>query len=179
MPRPVTVYIVGGPGGGKSTIAGQIAVHTGVQPFDLDNQFWKPGGPKSAAEREVEMATIMSAGPWVAEGIYSDWADTLMREADVILWVEVPLPVAIWRVVTRHVKASLTGTNRYPGLIRLGRFVRTTMRYHLSNKVAGVPSETADWTRRSTGQSLARYQAKVIGRDVRSWVARLDREELP
>jgi adenylate kinase family enzyme len=169
--------------GGKSTIARQIAARTGATTFDLDNFLWKPGDPESAAAaREAEMARIISEGSWIAEGVYSDWAGTLMREADVIFWIEVPLPVAIWRIVTRHARRSLSGNNQYPGLIRLVRFLRWTVKYHISDRVGAIPSVCADWTRRNTRQYLAEFRAKVIGprpRDVRSWLARLDQRNVP
>lgn len=167
------VYILGGPGGGKSTIAKQLAERTGAPVFNLDDHFWTAGGPKSLNERRVEMADILAHESWIAEGAYANWADDLIQQADVVLWVEVPLPIAVWRICVRHVGASLSGNNPHPGVWRLLTFLRRTVQYHLREQMAG----SATGTRRSTGRYLARFQPKVVGpraRDVRAWMAELE-----
>lgn len=173
MAIPRRVYIIGGPGAGKSTIAKQLAQQTGALVFNLDNHFWKSGGPKSAEERQAEMANIMAHESWIAEGAYTDWADDLIQQADVVLWVEVPLLIAVWRIVTRHTRVSLSGNNSHPGVWRLLKFIWRTVQYHLSEQMAGA---SATGTRRSTGRYLVRHHDKVVGptpRDVRAWMAEL------
>ena len=173
MTFPKKVYIVGGPGSGKSTFAQQLATRIDAPVFDLDSVLWKAGGPKSEAERQQEMASIDTRGSWIAEGIYSESASYLIERADLVVWIEVPLLVAVWRVITRHVKRSLSGNNQYSGLRRLIRFIwRAVVRYHLGDREAGAPLGTE--RRRFTRRYLERFQAKVVGprsKDVSRWMA--------
>jgi shikimate kinase len=52
MIPPRKVYIVGGAGSCKSTLAQRLATHIDAPVFDLDSVLWKTGGPKSEAERD-------------------------------------------------------------------------------------------------------------------------------
>ncbi|MBI4220298.1 MAG: hypothetical protein HY682_09165 [Chloroflexi bacterium] len=171
------VYILGGPGSGKTTLATRLAARIDAPVFDLDWVLWKNGGPKSEADRQQEMGKIDARGSWIAEGIYSETASYLIERADVVLWIEVPLLVAVWRIVTRHVRRSLAGSNRYPGIRRLIRFIwRTVIRYHLGDRVTGAPLGTE--RRRFTARYLAKFHAKVVGpkqAEVSRWMADMER----
>lgn len=164
------ICIVGGPGAGKSTVARKLADRIGAPIFDLDECFWN-SGPKSPDELHAEMARIAGNRSWVAEGIYTESAGDLIKKADVVLWIEVPLPIAIWRIVLRHVKRSLARNNQHPGTGRLLRFIRTTVKYHLGDRGAGAPLGTE--RRRYTRRFLAQFRGKVVGlgsRDVARWI---------
>ena len=70
--------------------------------------------------------------------VFLGWTDELLRAADVILWLDVPWRVATWRIIARHVRASLAGTNRHPGILRLQRFLRIAKRYYRSSEARPV-----------------------------------------
>jgi hypothetical protein len=67
----------------------------------------------------------------VSDGIYLGWATPLLEHADVVLWIDTPAPIALFRIVTRHVKAEISGANRFPGWIRMLRLLRWSTRYYL------------------------------------------------
>lgn len=169
MPKPLKVCIVGGPGSGKTTFARQLSEPTGAPAFDLDQFYWHKDGPKSESERAQEIARIESNESWIAEGIHTDWSEPLMRHATTVLWLEAPMTVAVWRIVKRHVQASVSGNNRYPGLLRLLKFVRVAVRYHRSSRPDPSPS------RRRTAGFLTAFSDKLVGPDssaIRAWTVR-------
>ncbi len=76
-------------------------------------------------ESRVTMANeVGAADSWVVEGIYLGWTAPLMNRADVIVWMDVPVRVALWRIFCRHLKAELRRDNKFPGWRRLFRFMR-------------------------------------------------------
>jgi len=101
--------------------------------FDLDEIAYVGGaGPKrSLAERLSDISAIQSQPAWITDGIYLFWVDGLLQSADAIVWLDVPWRVAAWRIVVRHVRASLAGTNRHPGFGKLLRFLNGARRYYV------------------------------------------------
>jgi adenylate kinase family enzyme len=106
------IHIIGGSGSGKTTLGGQLAERFGIPHYDLDQIGWKHGMEPLA--RYVEEAlTILKQPGWVTEGNYLFWTDPLLHQADCIVLLDIPLTVAVWRVLYRHVDKSLRGTNPY------------------------------------------------------------------
>jgi hypothetical protein len=161
------VHIVGGPGSGKSTLAYMLAARLDEPVYDLDKVAYEGGvGPKRSLEaRLAEVARISAEPSWVTEGIYLWWINDLLREADVIIWFDVPWRVAAWRIVRRHIKKSLAGDNPYRGVRRLLAFVLASRRYYtapMSAKPVAADDDGAI-TRAATVLELQRYKGKVIG----------------
>lgn len=61
------------------------------------------------------------------------WTDQLFRAADLVVWLDVPWRVALWRMVLRHIRAELRRNNRHPGVQRLLRFLWYTRHYYTSS----------------------------------------------
>jgi shikimate kinase len=163
LPR---VHIVGGPGSGKTTVARELATRSGAPIFDLDQVAYLNGaGPKrSLAERLADIAAIRIRPEWITEGIYLWWVDDLLREADAIVWLDVPWRIAAWRIISRHARASLAGTNRHPGLQRLVRFLRSSHRYYVDAALRppNSPDEDGVVTRAQTAKELAAFGDKLV-----------------
>jgi adenylate kinase family enzyme len=173
----VKVHVVGGPGSGKTTLARKVAARLRVNPVDLDriafDRSEQPfallgavvGGQRTTqARRALAVETILQAPAWLTEGIYVGWTASLMAEADIVVWLDPPTRVALWRIVTRHAKASWHGTNEFKGLRLLARFLRSSYHYYVGP--SDVPEEvmTLDEeaiTRTATGALLRRYAARV------------------
>jgi adenylate kinase family enzyme len=124
--RPVRrVHITGGQGSGKTTLARRIGACLGVPVHDLDLVGWdaQTGAERPLDVRLAEVHQLAAQPGWVTEGTMLGWADPLFRAADLIVWLDVPWRVAVWRMVQRHVRASLAGNNRHPGVRKLARFI--------------------------------------------------------
>jgi|GEM_PF-6182393 len=100
------VIIVGAPGSGKSTLARGIAGKTGLPITHLDSLYFDPqqryNQHRTAwAQRLSELA---AADSWIIEGCHAvDLAPHAAR-ADVIILLDYPRRVIVWRIMSRFVK---------------------------------------------------------------------------
>ena len=94
--------IVGGPGSGKTTLARAVGERTGLPVVHMDAIHYGPGwAERSAAEKGALTREVHARERWVFEGGHSaTYAERLAR-ADTLVWLDVPLPVRLWRVLRR------------------------------------------------------------------------------
>jgi len=156
----VRVHVVGPPGSGKTTLAGEISDIGDVPAHDLDWIVYDATGERPRAELLASIGEIRNHDGWVTEGAYAeDWVAALLEDADAIVWLDVPWRVCAFRMVRRHVRAELARNNRHPGWRKLFRFLRYTRR------------SAADHRAR-TRAMMAPYAAKAVRCRAASDVAR-------
>lgn len=174
------VYIIGGPGSGKTKLARDLSARTGATHFDLDQHAWKlppPGGLQSELDLAAVVAAVKSEEAWVAEGIYHGWTDDLIDSADLVVWLDPPWPVAVWRVFVRHVRAELRRDNPHPGWIELFKFMRLTRRYYVASIAEAVAGHA--WSRATTEpyiEKLGQRMMRVSRAGTEEVLARLEAE---
>ncbi|GHO57298.1 AAA family ATPase [Ktedonobacter robiniae] len=120
------IFILGGPGSGKTTLAQDLSRRLAIPHHDLDKLGWKHGMDMKAWIEDTAIIADQSA--WIAEGIYIISTDHLAYQADYIVLLEVPWYIAAWRVLCRHISKTLRGTNPYPTKL-LFNFMKNTYRY--------------------------------------------------
>ena len=148
--QPQRIFIIGGAGSGKTTLAGRVASALDTAPVELDLD---PGCDRS---------TIAARERWIVEGIFLYDIDSLLERADLIVWLDLPRRLAQRRIVTRHVRLSLLRRNRHPGLRKLIWFVQGMRTYY--DKPAREPTSPTDWdalSRALTVQRLLPVMDKV------------------
>ena len=162
MPR---IHIVGGPGSGKTALARRLAELLGLPAYDLDAIAYTGGAgrERDLETRREDVARIVETPSWVTEGIYLWWCEPLARCADVIVWLDVPWRVAVFRIVRRHVVLSVAGNNPHRGVIKLMRFVWHTRRYYFARELESRIDDADDRavTRIATRDWLQPYATKV------------------
>lgn len=101
------VAVLGRAGAGKTTVARRMGDALGVPVVHLDALFWNadwtPVPAESFAERQ---GAVIAQDAWVLDGNYSTlpgFAERLSR-ANVIVIVDAPLAVCLWRVVRRWLR---------------------------------------------------------------------------
>jgi hypothetical protein len=123
--REHRIYILGGEGSGKTTLATLIKDALGIPLFPLDYVAWRgaDGGtvalfdprfqpPERLVARPLEerlsiIAGIAAREAWVAEGKHLWWTAELLPRAETIIWLDhVPFRTAARRVLERAARSG-------------------------------------------------------------------------
>jgi adenylate kinase family enzyme len=92
--------IVGAPGAGKSTLARRIGMRLGLPVHHVDRIHWLPGWVERPRPGKVEMARAVEAGErWVFEGGLSETWPGRAARADVVIWLDMAVPLRLWRAI--------------------------------------------------------------------------------
>jgi adenylate kinase family enzyme len=103
------IVVVGTTSSGKSTLAKQLAEKIGGDFIELDALHWEPNWKE--AETEVfrqRVETVTSSKVWVVAGNYQVVRDLIWPKAEAVIWLDYPLPVVFWRLLTRTIRRAIT-----------------------------------------------------------------------
>jgi adenylate kinase family enzyme len=111
------IAVMGTTCSGKTTLARTLAEQLDVPYLELDALFWGPGWTKPVKEdfrRRVEPFVREEA--WVVDGNYtSTLGDLVLRHADTVVWLDLPLPRVLWRVWKRTIGRVVRRTELWSG----------------------------------------------------------------
>jgi len=108
------IAIIGCSGGGKSTLARRLTERLGLPIVHLDVLYWGPNWTTGDyAAFRVSLAEAVGGEQWISDGNFPDSADLHLARADLIVWVDQPRLLCLWRVVWRVI---VTGGRRRPDL---------------------------------------------------------------
>jgi adenylate kinase family enzyme len=103
------VVVFGTTGSGKSTLADRLAAQTGLRVVELDALFWgrdwRPV-PLELFRHRVERETRDEG--WIVVGNYGQVRDLVWQPADTLIWLDLPLPLVMWRLLSRTVRRAAT-----------------------------------------------------------------------
>ncbi|OIH97216.1 AAA family ATPase [Curtobacterium sp. MCBA15_001] len=129
-PPPRRVLVAGTTGVGKTTTAGRVGAALGVPHTEIDSLYHGPGWtarPSFAAEVE----TYTSAPAWVTEWQYTQVRELLAERADALVWLDLPIPVAFWRLLRRTVRRRVHRTALWNGNVEPPFWTFFTNRDHI------------------------------------------------
>ena len=98
------VIIIGSAGSGKSTLAQQLGDKLHLPVVHLDKYYWKPNWvptPNEEWDRIVEAFT--SEDHWIIDGNYSRTMDIRMKRADLIIFLDMPRWLCLYRILKRRI----------------------------------------------------------------------------
>ena len=96
------ITIVGNAGSGKTTLAFQLKEKLKLPLYHLDQYYWLPGWQRVGLERFSELQTeLCEKDEWIIEGAYIRVLHERISHADVIIFLDMPRFLCIWRVVKR------------------------------------------------------------------------------
>ena len=105
--RPVNrIMIVGQPGSGKSTLAQALGKATGLPVIHIDRIHWQSGWVERSRAEKTRMCKEAEQGErWIFEGGHSaTWASRVAR-ADMLIWIDRPVGLRVWRVLRRSLSS--------------------------------------------------------------------------
>jgi adenylate kinase family enzyme len=99
------IMIVGQPGSGKSTLAQALGARTNLPVIHIDKIHWQPGWvERSKSEKTRLCLEAEQRSQWIFEGGHSaTWPNRLAR-SDMIIWLDLPVGLRLWRVLRRAIK---------------------------------------------------------------------------
>ena len=109
--------VVGASGNGKSTFSRRLAAKLNVPYVELDALNHLPGWQEASDDdfrRSVDEAT--SGDGWVVDGSYSNkLGSSLFERADVVVWLDQPVPLVMTRLIHRAIRDIRTQRDLFNG----------------------------------------------------------------
>ncbi|WP_328731896.1 hypothetical protein OHT20_17600 [Streptomyces caniferus] len=114
---PKRIALVGPVASGKSTLAAEIAGHTGLPHLDLDDLFWAANWtPVSAGTFQSRVGDALAARTWIADGNYSGpVSEMLLSRAELAIWLDLPLRTCLPRLLKRSFQRAARGDELFAG----------------------------------------------------------------
>jgi adenylate kinase family enzyme len=113
------VWVAGLPGSGKTTLARTLADRLGVPHVELDALHHGPAWDEAPAQllrQRVEASLAAAADGWVVDGNYrGKLGDLVVERADTMVWLDLPLPLILWRIVRRTASRLVHRTELWNG----------------------------------------------------------------
>ena len=95
----------------------ELAARLEVPFHELDALFWKPGWVESTAEElHAAVEAIVATDAWVIDGSYqSKIGQLVLGNADVVVWLDLPMRIWLPRLVRRTIRRARTGEELWDG----------------------------------------------------------------
>ena len=104
------VMVIGSPGAGKTELGMLLATRLGLPFADLDDEHWGAGWtePEDDVWRARVLALVEPA-EWVLAGHYRGTIGLRAPRCDLVVSLELPRLLCIWRLIIRSAKIRLAG----------------------------------------------------------------------
>lgn len=106
------IQVIGCSGTGKTYLAHALAEKYQIPHLDLDDIFWDNregayGKKYDEAVRQALLSEYLTKENWIIEGVYYKWTAQVFEDADVIVFLDIPSRIYLWRIIKRFVKRKL------------------------------------------------------------------------
>lgn len=107
---PERILVYGVTGSGKTVLAERISAATGIPWHAVDELTWEPGWvPVPNSEQRRRIAAICAEERWVLDAAYGRWLDIPLARADLIVALDFPRWLSLWRLTRRSVMRAIDG----------------------------------------------------------------------
>lgn len=106
---PKKIIVTGTSGSGKTTVGKKLSKKLGISCTDLDDLYWLPEWtPREEKEFEEKILEVADGEEWIISGNYSRLSHITWPKADMVIWLDFPLYILLWRTLKRSVVRSFT-----------------------------------------------------------------------
>lgn len=100
------ISIIGSGGAGKSTLAKELAMKTGIPAYHLDALFWQPGWVETEREmwRSIQ-EDLCSKDAWILDGNYGSTLDIRLMHSDTIIFLDINRFICLARAICRSIRS--------------------------------------------------------------------------
>ncbi|MFC4411799.1 DNA topology modulation protein FlaR [Chungangia koreensis] len=106
------IYVLGSVGSGKTTLARQLSAKLGIPHYETDNFVWSrhPEGDirNSIEVRDSLFLQAIHSSSWIIEGVHIDWNEEGFKQADIIVFLDLPLHIRRRQFILRYFR-QITG----------------------------------------------------------------------
>ncbi len=96
------ISVVGSSGSGKTYLARSLADRLRLPVHELDVFRWDPTGRELPYREFVDLVeTLAAQGEWIIDGHYRDVRHLIWQRAEMVVWLNYPLPVVALRLLGR------------------------------------------------------------------------------
>ena len=125
---PRRIAVVGVSGSGKSTLCRFLAKRLRLRHVKIDRIFWQANRP--AREEFCNLVhEALDGTDWVADGNYHAVEQLTWEQADLVIWLDPPRSVLVWRLVRRRIRQGTrpAATGKWHGSWRAFFFSRRSI----------------------------------------------------
>jgi adenylate kinase family enzyme len=98
------IMVIGQPGAGKSTLARKLGELLGLPVVHIDHIHWQSGWVARPGPEKTRLCQEVEAGEaWIFEGGHSRTWDHRLSRAEMLIWIDLPVALRMWRIVKRTV----------------------------------------------------------------------------
>lgn len=103
------IIVLGTSGAGKSTLARKLAKLFDLEDIELDALHWEQNWVEAKTDvfRERISKAIVKKSGFVIHGNYNKVRDLTWKNAEIILWLDYPKSLIMWRVIKRTIMRAL------------------------------------------------------------------------
>ncbi|MBT3141722.1 AAA family ATPase [Phaeobacter gallaeciensis] len=99
------IMVIGGPGSGKSTLARVLGTRLDLPVVHMDPIYWLGDWVERSKDDAMQMARAAADQPaWVFEGNHSSSMEYRAERAEMIIFLDMPRPLRLWRVFWRSIR---------------------------------------------------------------------------
>jgi len=110
------IVVVGSSGSGKTTLARAIALRLNLPHVEIDSLNWEANWTMVTEDvLRSRLADALSGPAWVVDGNYGKMRDLTWGKAETLIWLELPLAVVLWRLLSRTSRRILAREELWNG----------------------------------------------------------------
>ena len=99
------IMIIGCGGSGKTTFSKKLHSILNLPLVHLDKEYWQPYWTKPTIEFwENSVENLASKELWILEGNYGGTFDIRLKRVDLVIWLDMPMPLCLYRVMKRSIQ---------------------------------------------------------------------------